>query len=92
MSNNSNNHNNGGGRNTPKNSYSQNTPPQRSGDIVPSGVLIYSIVALIFCTVFNLIYVTGMIDFTNDSFDTIVSTVGVVLPVTAAVFIGINME
>jgi hypothetical protein len=91
--NNQNNGNNQGGRNTPKNNYANNSSPTNSSSPgIPSGVLIYAIASLIFCTLFNLIYVTGMVDFSNDSFDTIVSTLGVILPVTAAVFISINMN
>jgi hypothetical protein len=91
--NNSGNNNQGGGRNTPKNNYANNTSTSNSSSPgIPSGVLIYAIASLIFCTLFNLIYVTGMVDFSNDSFDTIVSTLGVILPVTAAVFISINMN
>jgi len=83
-SNNNNNSTNSKTPKTPKQQYQESLAKWSSGDtVIPSGTIYYAVGTLVFCILFNLLYATGFISFVNDGFDIVLSTIGILLPLTA---------
>jgi hypothetical protein len=72
------------GRQTRKQQFNT-VPPPESGVRVKVGSLVYILVCLVVCVIFNLLYGSGWLEYVPGSGDTVVRTVSVFLPITAII-------